>query len=331
MNKITTKFITPSQLPFVIEPVNQDMSFSDLLHFMEENNDFFQKNLLKFGALLFRDFPINGAQDFAKVIHALKLGKMIDYIGGDSPRKKIVEGVYTSTEAPPSMKLPLHNELSYVKTYPRHIYFYCDIAPLTKGETILGDARKIYRAIDPEVQERFIKKGLRYVSCYPYKKGLMQTINKKHKSWIHVFETEDKNEVAKKCEENEIFFKWAQNDWLEISQIRPSILSHPQTGESVWFNQAHHFDFNPKFLGWGRYLGAKILYCRIHTLLHNVFFADNTKIPRRDLYHILDVLDEQTIAFPWQKNDLLVLDNILIMHGRAAFKGPRRVLTAMTS
>jgi alpha-ketoglutarate-dependent taurine dioxygenase len=64
--------------------------------------------------------------------------------------------------------------------------------------------------------------------------------------------------------------------------------------------------------------------------LHEVFFADGSTIPLKDLYHILDVLDANTIYFPWKKGDVLVLDNILAMHGRAVFSGKRRILAAMT-
>jgi alpha-ketoglutarate-dependent taurine dioxygenase len=330
MDNVLTKFITPEKLPLVIEPADKKISFNEFLNLLHTNQCNFKEQLLAHGGILFRNFPIHNADDFRAAIKNLALGNFLNYIGGDSPRNKIIEGVYTSTEAPPSIKIPLHNELSYVKNYPSHICFFCEIAPTANGETIIADSRKIFHAIDKNVRDRFMNKGLRYVSCYPYKSALMNFINKSHKSWINVFETEDKSEVERKCKENEIMFKWNRDDWIQISQIRPAVIAHPQTQQQVWFNQAHHYDFNPKFLGWKNYIGAKILYFRKHTLLHEIFFADNSKIARDDLYHILDVLDAQSIYFPWQKGDLLVLDNVLAMHGRAPFSSKRRVLTAMT-
>ena len=158
----------------------------------------------------------------------------------------------------------------------------------------------------------------------------LNKIQRSHKTWIQVFETESKAEVEKKCQEHEFEYKWVKNNWL-ISQVRPAIMAHPETGEKVWFNQAHLYDFNPKLLGAWRYIGAKLFYCRKHTKLHEIFYGDSSLIPRVDLYHVMDVLDAQTIAFPWEKGDLLVLDNVLAMHGRATFEGKRRILTAMTS
>ncbi len=331
MNNVTDRFINKTELPLVLEPIDKNIEHAEFLKLLQDNNAFIRENLLKYGGILLRNFPVADAHAFVSVIKTLQLGKFCNYVGGDSPRVKVVGGVYTSTEAPPSFKLPLHNELSYVRDYPDHIYFYCETPPAANGETIIGDARKIYQDIDPDVKKRFIKKGLTYVSCYPYKSRFMNFVNKSHKSWINVFETEDKQEVEKKCLEHDISFEWNRKDWIKIKQVCPSVISHPETQEMVWFNQAHHFDFNPKFLGWWRYLGTKLLYSRKNTLLHEVFFADGTKVPREDLYHIMDVMDKNTIYFPWQKGDVLILDNILTMHGRATFTGKRRILTAMTS
>ncbi len=326
----STKFITKEELPLVIEP-KKTLKLNDFLSLLRENKAFFKTNLLKYGGLLFRNFPITNEHDFAAAIEVLDTGKFINYIGGDSPRNKVREGVYTSTEAPPHVKISLHNELSFVNKYPSHIFFYCHLAPQAKGETIIGDARKIYREIDNSVRERFITKGLKYTSRYFYKSDFMRFIAQNaHKSWIDVFETHDKNKIESLCRENDFHLQWTKNNWLQISQVRPATLTHPITQENIWFNQAHLYDFNPKFLGWFKYLGTKLVYSRKHTKLHDVCFADGTPIPRKDLYHIMDVLDGNTIAFPWQKGDILVLDNILAMHGRATFTGKRRILTAMT-
>lgn len=334
MKEFKTTFINEQCLPLVVQPSKTSGSKEDFLNLISSQRALFKQKITQYGGILFRGFPLQNAEDFTACIRCLGMGEFVDYIGGDSPRNKIKEGVYTSTEAPPSLKIPLHNELSFVKNYPRHVYFFCEIAPQSKGETIIADSRKVLKEMSLSVKQRFTSKNLRYISCYYHKSLVMDWLNKiqpSHKSWIQVFETESKKEVEKKCLENEFEYRWTKNGWIQISQVRPSIASHPETGENVWFNQAHLFDFNPKLLGTWRYIGAKLFYCRKHTKLHQIFFDDYSPIHKSDLYEVMNTLDNQTVAFPWQKGDLLVLDNVLTMHGRASFEGKRRVLAAMTS
>jgi alpha-ketoglutarate-dependent taurine dioxygenase len=35
------------------------------------------------------------------------------------------------------------------------------------------------------------------------------------------------------------------------------------------------------------------------------------------------------VAFPWQKGDILMVDNMLAAHGREPFTGPRKIMVAM--
>jgi alpha-ketoglutarate-dependent taurine dioxygenase len=320
--------------PVVITPKNQPHRLEAFLENLHANKEQFHQLLLKHGALLFRGFPITEASQFSSFIKVLALGQFVNYIGGDSPRNKVEKHIYTSTEAPPSFYIPLHQELSFINKFPRHIYFYCDIAPEQNGETIIGDARQILSSLDAAVKTCFMTKKLTYTSRYYYRSKVMDWVNRlqrSHKSWIDVFETTDKKEVEQKCLENEFAWRWLSNDWLQIKQSRPAIFTHPVTNEPVWFNQAHLYDFNPRLLGWKKYLSAKLFYFRQSTRLHEVSFADNSAISRKDLYHIMDTLKKNTVAFPWKQNDVLVLDNILAMHGRAPFMGKRRILTAMTS
>ena len=333
VKQIKTNFITKEQFPLVVEPIDNNMSKKEFLEVLRHDNQFFKSNLLKHGALLFRNFPLSNVDDFSDVIENLNTGKGIQYIGGDSPRTFVKGHIYTSTEAPPSIKIPLHNELSFIKHYPKHIYFFCETPSPEGGATIIADSRKVFKSIDENVKQRFMQKELKYISRYYYKSWFMDFINsiqRGHKTWIDVFETDQKKKVEERCRENEFGLRWLKKDWMELSMQRPAFIKHAITNENVFFNQAHLYDYNPKFLGFWRYLGVKMFYCLKDTLVHEVHYEDGSTIPRQDLYHVLDALDANTVSFPWRKGDVLVLDNVLAMHGRSPFKGKRRVLTAMT-
>ncbi len=160
---------------------------------------------------------------------------------------------------------------------------------------------------------------------------LINYFARSHKSWVEVFETDKKDKIERYCQTLGIEWQWLKGDWIEIKHRRPAVAQHPITGDKVWFNQAHLYDFNPRLLGLIRFLAVKLVYFRRLTRLHEVSFADGSSISRSDLYHILDVLEKNTVSNPWKQGDVMVLDNILTMHGRATFKGKRRILTALTT
>jgi alpha-ketoglutarate-dependent taurine dioxygenase len=332
METTKTKFINHQKLPLVIEPT-KEFSFKEFLEYLDSHRESISKKLLTFGGILFRGFPVAGADAFNSVVEALGLGKPLNYVGGDTPRDKVKDKVYTATEAPPYFMIPLHNEMSFIKKYPRHIYFYCETPAKAGGETNIADARSIYKAINSKVKEKFTQNGLKYISNFYGQSKVLDLINRfqrAHKTWMDAFETSEKDEVEKRCLENEYGYKWNKKDWLQVIFECPSVIAHPQTGERVWFNQAHLYDYNPRLIGFWSWIGTKILYCRKNTVMHEIFYGDGSKVNKKDLYHVMDVLEKETIRFPWQKGDVMVLDNVLAMHGRAPFSGKRRILAAMT-
>lgn len=42
-----------------------------------------------------------------------------------------------------------------------------------------------------------------------------------------------------------------------------------------------------------------------------------------------EVYQQAMVTFPWQKGDILMLDNMLAVHGRNPFVAPRQVLVGM--
>jgi alpha-ketoglutarate-dependent taurine dioxygenase len=38
---------------------------------------------------------------------------------------------------------------------------------------------------------------------------------------------------------------------------------------------------------------------------------------------------QETVSFPWQSGDVLMLENMLVAHGRESYSGERKILAAM--
>lgn len=62
----------------------------------------------------------------------------------------------------------------------------------------------------------------------------------------------------------------------------------------------------------------------------NATYGDGTPITIEELDAVRRAYHESEVVYPWQRGDLLVVDNVLVAHGRKPFHGPRRVLAAMS-
>jgi hypothetical protein len=60
-----------------------------------------------------------------------------------------------------------------------------------------------------------------------------------------------------------------------------------------------------------------------------VSYEDGSPIDNETARRIRLALREETVTFPWRRGDVLVLDNMLIAHGRRPFTGDRCVFVAM--
>lgn len=58
-------------------------------------------------------------------------------------------------------------------------------------------------------------------------------------------------------------------------------------------------------------------------------YGDGTPIEPSALNAIHRACDRAKVAFPWEKHDVLLLDNMLVCHGRNPYKGERAILVGM--
>lgn len=269
------------------------------------------------GALLLRGFEVLGEQSFQSLVRGFG-HELLNYEFGSTPRKAVEKGVYTSTEYPAHQVIPLHNEQSYTLQWPMKIWFHCMQPSLEGGETPIADSRRIYNTLDPALRQRFTDKRLMYVRNYGNGLDL---------SWEQAFNTEDKAVAEAYCRANQIAFEWKNDGELRTRQICQAVARHPQTQEWVWFNQAHLFHVSNLPPAVRESLLAVV--DDPLDLPRNVYYADGSALEESALDEIRGVLADCSVAFPWEKGDVLMLDNMLVAHGRASFKGPRQVIVAM--
>ncbi|MFJ4351871.1 TauD/TfdA family dioxygenase [Pseudomonas sp. NPDC089428] len=300
-------------LPLLVEAPHAGLDLNEALQPIRELVD---RHLLDAGGILFRGFQVGGAEAFRSFAGGFG-HPLLNYEFGSTPRSNVTQGVYTSTEYPPHQKIPLHNEQAYTREWPMKIWFYSMIAAESGGETPIADSREVFRRIDPRIHERFNRHGLMYVRNFG---------NGLDVPWEQVFNSDDPAVVEAYCQRHAISCDWKDDGELRTRQICQAVARHPRTGEDVWFNQAHLFHVSN--------LPPEVRESLLEIvdeedLPRNVYYGDGSPIEDSILDEVRGVLDECTIAFPWQEGDVLMLDNMLAAHARSTFTGKRKVIVAM--
>lgn len=311
---VRTGYLQPNQrLPLVLEPALDKI---DLFGWLEENRGFIQDKLLLHGALLFRSFPIATVDDFHLLVQKIA-DEALAYKERSSPRSEVSDRIYTSTDYPASESIFPHNEHSYSHTFPLKLFFWCEVPAQQGGETPLGDTRKVYKRIPPEIREKFEEKGWMFVRNFNHGFGL---------PWQTVFQASDKSAVEEYCRKAGIEWEWRSGDRLRTRQVRPAVVKHPYTNEPVWFNHATFFHITT--------LKASVTAALRNDyaedeMPNNTFYGDGSPIPENVVVGLREAYLKEMIAFPWQAGDVILVDNMLTAHARAPFAGPRRILVAM--
>ena len=303
------------KLPLLVQPAPGNKV--DLCAWVAANRGPIEQRLMDHGGILFRNFGLDGPGHLESFITAFS-GDPLPYRERSSPRTKISGNVYTSTEHPATQHIFLHNENSYQGTWPLKIFFLCVVPPEQGGETPIADCRRILRRIDPQIRERFREKGFRIVRNFSGLMGL---------PWETVFQTRDRAEVETYCREHGIQSEWKADGGLRTTTLRPALAVHPKTGGETWFNHGTFFHvttLDPE-------LSEVLTACMPEEdLPTNTYYGDGSAIEKEVLEALRDAYRRETVSFPWQQGDLMVLDNMLTAHGRAPFKGKRTIAVGMS-
>ena len=91
----------------------------------------FQSTLHKYGAILYRGFPIKDWTDFSSFFSELGNFRSMPYIGGAAPRKQVGDKVFTASDEPPETCIELHNEMAYMHIWPKLVSYNICLARLS--------------------------------------------------------------------------------------------------------------------------------------------------------------------------------------------------------
>ena len=300
-------------LPLVIQPKSEPVNIAA---WAASNREFIETQLVSHGGILFRGFEITTPVAFEQLCRAIST-QLLEYNERSSPRTQVSPNVYTSTDYPADQSIFLHNENSYQRIFPQKIFFFCLTPAQTRGETPIGDCRKIFQRISPKVRERFIEKKWMYVRNFGDGFGL---------PWQTVFQTESQEVVERECLRKGIKAEWKDDQRLRVSTVLPAVVKHPHSGALSWFNHATFFHITTLDPVLREVLLAEFAEEDLPT---NTYYGDGSRIEPEVLDELREAYRQEAVSFPYQAGDVMLLDNMLTAHGRAPYSGPRKILVTM--
>ncbi|CAN0878128.1 Clavaminate synthase-like protein At3g21360 [Linum grandiflorum] len=315
----------PNSPPFPAVLTPSPSSSSSLTNFtsaIKSETQYLESLLHESGAILFRGFPLSTASDFNQFVESLGFPDC-SYVGGSASRTRVVGRVFTANESPPDQQIPFHHELAHVRDPPTKLIFFCEEEPRSGGETPVVLSHLVYERMTEEFPE-FVKKledegqiGIRFLGADD---DVSSAIGR---GWKSTFSTDDKLVAKQRAEALGMKLEWITDDVdgggktvaKTTTGPMPAIKFDKSRNRKVWFNAlaASYTAFGDK-----RNDPAK-----------SVTFGSGDAFPRDAMYGCLKIMEELSVAIPWQKGDVLLIDNFAVLHSRNLFTPPRRVLAAL--
>lgn len=289
----------------------------DIYQYLSNNKSEIYNLLYTYGAIIFKDIPVENAEDFERFVSSASIHPTGEYREAATPRTQVHNSVFTSTDYPQEYPIYLHNENSHVTSWPNTLFFYCQTPAEQGGETPIADCRKIYQNIDRDIVNKFEKKGICYKRTFGYGLGI---------EWQKSFGLSSKEDLSEYLKKNHMNGKWIDDSHLEITYNRWASALHPSTKENIWFN--HGLFFNVNNLSESQQLFAKEF--GVEKMPYHTLYGDGEEIPIDVIQHLQECYESARLVMPWHKNDVLMVDNMLMTHGRQPYTGNRKVLVAMT-
>jgi alpha-ketoglutarate-dependent taurine dioxygenase len=244
------------------------------------------------GALLFRGFDFDGERDFRAFTEVF--GR--DFISYPAlTRGQVSEDNTTQTVDDTTQAIPLHSELSYLPAplCPEMCWFLCVRPPAVNGQTLLCDGLFVHPFLAEEVRKSLEERRLKYVMEFS-----VQTC-------LNYFQADSLSRFYEVIERHSLQHVFrVEDDMVYMDRVSPVFTRSKFGAEKVLANN---------IVNNGR--GASV-----------PVFEDGSIIPDYIYDELQSVTDRLTVEVDWQPNDLLIVDNTRVMHGRREIEDELRLI-----
>lgn len=284
---------------------------------ISQNKDILKSLLHSHDAVLFRNFPIQNAEDFEKMLEVAEF-PVRDYLGGAAPREKVTNNrIMTANESPPTETIPFHHEMSQVANPPKYIFFCCNIAAESGGATPIVQSHVVYNNFIKEFPEEALnieQQGIRYIRVMPEETDVKSAIGR---SWKETFQCNTREEAEQKMQSMNMEWEWLEGNNLKtITAALPAVRIDEFSQRKTFFNS-----MVAAYTGWNdsRNKGEE-----------SVITADGKSIDQNMISGVSKLMNEAAVAFKWGEGDVIWINNSTVLHSRETFIGTRKIYASIS-
>ncbi len=304
--------------PLVLRCESPKATLDEVCAWIGEHAGELKDQASRHGAILFRGFPVQTAEDFDRFVAAFGLENFAyeDSLS-NAVRVNKTPRVFTANEAPPSVMIYLHHEMAQTPIYPSMLFFFCEKPAEEGGATPLCRSDVLWERLEenrPDFARDCVEKGLRYSNVMPSSNDLESGMGR---SWQSTLKAQTPAEAEARLKSLGYSWEWLDDGCLRATTpVLPAVRDLPGERRS-FFNQ-----LIAAYRGWKdtRNDPSK-----------SITFGDGTPLDRDAVAEAIALGDELSFDTPWEQGDVAMVDNYVVMHGRRAFSGTRKVLASLVA
>jgi alpha-ketoglutarate-dependent taurine dioxygenase len=343
------------QVPFVLSPPSTNhknlATAASTTDWVRTNRAAINAALTERGAVLFRGFPLESAEDFNTFVAAFDGWKDLSYEKSMSfaVRTRCTDRICTTNEGK-SGGLVFHHEQAQTPLWPSHVFFCCLLPaqPGDGGATGITPSDIVYERLKekyPEFMEKCETEGVHYTVYAGPEQDASKGAGRSWKSFFHV---ETREECELKMSAGGWDFEWGvgppgtkvPSDFLKCTTpvLDAVKLAPGTTDRKCFFNQliattANALEFSKVGMDGGGYDPLKDVPTQ-EGVDACVCFGGGGSLSLNVLLDAKQICEELAVEVCWQKGDVVLLSNYLMMHARRPWSGPegtRKLLASLVA
>jgi len=292
-------------------------SVEDARGWVKDHREQILEQLAESGAVLFRGFGLESAQDFDAFIRAFEFEPFTyDESLSNAVRINKTDLVFTANESPPSFNILLHHEMAQTPIYPSKLFFFCEKAAEKGGQTPLCRSDVLFELLQEHVPAFAAKcesDGLKYTTVMPPENDPESGMGR---SWKSTFSVETKEQAEQKMRDLGYTWQWEEGDVLRATTpVLKAVRELPETGRQAFFNQL--------IAAWGGWKDKR------NDPSKAIRHGDDSPLDPDAMSKAIELSEEATVDLPWRAGDVALVDNYVVMHGRRPFEGKRSVMASL--